>query len=49
MIKNLPSDAGDVGSRLGWGTKISHASWKLSQHTTPRELEDCSEDPAVKT
>ena len=49
MIKTLPSNAGDVDSSPGWGTKISHVSWKLSQHTTTREPEDCSEDPAVKT
>ena len=24
MVKNLPSNAGDVGSIPGWGTKIPH-------------------------
>ena len=26
VIKNLPSNAGDMGSIPGWGTKISHAA-----------------------
>ena len=25
MVDSLPSNAGDVGSISGWGTKISHA------------------------
>ena len=26
MVKNLPSNAGDLGSIAGWGTKIPHAA-----------------------
>ena len=26
MVKNLPSNAGDVGLTPGWGTKIPHAT-----------------------
>ena len=29
-VKNLPSNAGDVGSIPGWGTKIPHAWGQLS-------------------
>ena len=34
-VKNLPSNAGDVGSIPGRGTKIPHAAGQLS----PRALE----------
>ena len=30
MVKNPPSDAGDVGSIPSWGTKIPHATGQLS-------------------
>ena len=30
VVKNLPSNAGDVGSIPGWGTKIPYASQQLS-------------------
>ena len=30
MVKNLPSDAQDVGSIPSWGTKILHATGQLS-------------------
>ena len=30
MVKNPPSNAGDVGLIPGWGTKIPHAMGKLS-------------------
>ena len=30
VVKNLPCNAGDVGSSPGWGTGISHASEQLS-------------------
>ena len=36
-VKNLPSNAGDVGWIPGWGTKISHASGKLSPRTATTE------------
>ena len=29
VVKNPPSNAGDVGSIPGWGTKIPHAAEKL--------------------
>ena len=32
VVKNLPSKAGNVGSILGWGTKIPHASGELRSH-----------------
>ena len=31
MVKNLPVDAGDVGSTLGLGAKIPHPMGQLSQ------------------
>ena len=34
MIKNLPSNARDMGSVPGWGTKIPHALGQLSPLTT---------------
>ena len=41
MVKNLPCNAGDVGSIPGLGTKIAHAVERLSpralEHTTARE------------
>ena len=30
VVKNLPTNAGDMGSIPGWGTKISHAMGQLS-------------------
>ena len=30
VVKNPPSNAGDVGSIPGWGTKIPHAEGQLS-------------------
>ena len=29
MVKNPPSSKGDMGSALGWGTKILHAMGQL--------------------
>ena len=37
MVKNLPSNAGDVGSIPGWGTKIPHAVGQLSLCATTTE------------
>ena len=37
MVKNLPFNAGDVGSIPGQGTEISCALEQLSQHTTTRD------------
>ena len=30
MVKNLPCDAGDVGSIPGWGTKSPHTTEQLN-------------------
>ena len=37
VVKNLPSNAGDMGLIPGWGTKIPHAAGQLSPHATTRE------------
>ena len=37
VVKNLPWNAGDIGSIPGQGTKIPHATKQLSLHTTTRE------------
>ena len=42
VVKNLPSNAGDVGSSPGRGTKIPHAKGQLSLHTSTREALVCS-------
>ena len=34
VVKNLPCSAGDVGSIPGPGAEISHATGRLSLHTT---------------
>ena len=36
MVKNPPSNAGNVGSIPGQGTKISHAAGQLSFHATTK-------------
>ena len=38
VVKNLPYNAGDVGSIPGWGTKIPHAAGQLSPRATTTEL-----------
>ena len=38
MVMNPPSNAGDVGSIPGVGTKIPHAAGQLSPRTTTTEL-----------
>ena len=38
VVKNPTSNAGDVGSIPGWGTKIPHASGQLSPRVTTIEL-----------
>ena len=43
MGKNLPSNAGDVGSMPGQGTKILHATGQLSLHMQLLSL--CALDP----
>ena len=37
MVKNPPSDAGDLGSIPGRGTKITHATGHLSLCTSVAE------------
>ena len=37
VVKNPPSNAGDVGLIPGWGTKIPHAMGQLSPHATTTE------------
>ena len=34
VVKNLPSNAGDIGSIPGWGTKIPHAVGQLAERET---------------
>ena len=38
MVKNLPFNAGDVGSVPGRGTKIPHAAGQLSPHAKTAEV-----------
>ena len=45
VVGNLPSNAGNVGSIPGSGTKISLVG-QLNLHATTREPTHCSEDPA---
>ena len=42
VVKNLPCNAGDVGSIPGQETKIRHASEKLSLCVTTREPPCCN-------
>ena len=44
VVKNLPSNAEDVGLIPGQGTKIPHAAGQLSLHAITREkLTRCNE------
>ena len=43
MVKNLPSNAGDVGSISGRGTRIPHAAGQLNLRITTRESAHCNE------
>ena len=46
VVKNPPSNAGDVGSVPGWGTKNPHAWGQLSPwHHNWRKLMGCNKDP----
>ena len=47
MVKNLHSNAGDVGSIPGRGTKIPHAAGQLSPHATTIELVRLNEGTRV--
>ena len=42
VVKNLPCNAGDMSSTLGWGTKISRAVEELSLSTPTREFVRCN-------
>ena len=48
VVKNLPSNAGDVGSIPGWGTKIPHAAGQLSPRATTTELVRLNERAHVR-
>ena len=37
MVKNPPSNAGNLGLIPGWGTKIPHAAGQLSPRATTTE------------
>ena len=41
VVKNLPSNARDMGSIPGRGTKIPHATEQLSPRATTREKAEC--------
>ena len=46
MVKNLPSNAGDVGLIPGLGTKIPHDTRQLSPcNTTGEKPAQCNEGP----
>ena len=38
VVNNPPSNAGDVGSLPGWGTKIPHATGRLNPYAPTTEL-----------
>ena len=47
MVKNLPSNAGDVGSSPGLGDEIPHAVGQLTPYSTYRQKPmHCSEEPS---
>ena len=48
MAKNPLSNAGDVGSIPGLGTKIPHAAEELSPHTTTKSPRSATKDPACR-
>ena len=37
MVKASPSNAGGVGSILGWGVRIPHASWPKNQNIKQKQ------------
>ena len=47
VVKNLPSNTGDVGSIPGWGTKIPHATGQPSLHATTKT--QCNQKAKTKT
>ena len=42
VVKNLPSNAGDLGSISDWGTKIPHAMGQLSLSATTKDPLHCN-------
>ena len=42
MVKNLPSNAGDVGFIPGQGTKIPHAAGQISLSVSTAECACCN-------
>ena len=46
MVKNPPSEAGDIGSIPARGTKVPCATWQLSLCATTRALACRNENPA---
>ena len=49
VVKNSPSNAGDVGLMPGCGSKIPHAKGQLSLCTATREKLVCGkEDPVCR-
>ena len=49
VVKNPPSNAGDVGSIPGRRTKIPHAAEQLSPRASTREKPEHCNDSATKT
>ena len=49
VVKNLPSNAEDVGSILGQRTKISHATGQLSLHVAKKTQCNPKRDEHKKT
>ena len=47
VVKTLPSNAGDMGSIHGWGTKIPHAS-QCNQKQTQRKSWILTHEPHRK-
>ena len=42
VVKNPPSNEGYMGSILGWGTKIPHATGQLSLHAATTKPTHCN-------
>ena len=45
MVKNLPYNAGDMGSMSGWGSKFPHAEWQLRLLAETTEPVICNKVP----
>ena len=44
VVRNPPSNAGEVGSIPGWGTEISHVKGQLSSWTATTEPKHWNKD-----